>query len=314
MNYILYGLEPVLIKQQCDKIKLESKIDPLSWNNYNLEEVSLKTIIDEANSFSLFAEKRGIIVDNAYIFTGTTNKKLPEQDTSLLEQYLKNPNPDTILIFNVIKEKIDVRKKITKIIKETGKIFDLNVLDNKVGTVKKQFGNYKISDSDCRYFINRVGDNFSIIIQDINKIKTYKGNDDLITKKDIDALTTPSIDMNLFHLIENIVSKNTKEALTSYNTMVKYGEEPFVILISLANQFRLFYQVKRLAYLGYSENKIAEVLDVHPFRVKKALEKRNQFSSEQLLTYLDKLGELDYKIKSGQIDKNIGFELFLLGN
>ena len=55
------------------------------------------------------------------------------------------------------------------------------------------------------------------------------------------------------------------------------------------------------------------MLSIHPFRIKKALEKGRMFSSEILLSYIKQLAELDYQIKNGGINKRLGLELFLLG-
>ena len=312
MLYILYGTEPVIIKQKVDQIKKESGLDNLSWSYYDLENSNLKDIIEEANSGSLFSTKRGIYVENAYIFTGTTNKKLPEQDTKLLERYFDTMNEDTILVFSVFKEKLDVRKKITKKIQEVGKAINLNVKNNDVSIIKDMFKPCNISFDNCVYFKNRIGNDLGILNQEAKKILVFKENKGEVTKEDIVNLTTSNVDMDLFHLLDNIVSDNKKAALESFEEMLKHGEEPFVIIINLANQFRIFYQVKTLFEKGYNGKSIAEYLKIHPFRVKKALERRQQFDSKQLLSYLDKLADLDFKIKSGGIDKKIGLELFIL--
>ena len=80
----------------------------------------------------------------------------------------------------------------------------------------------------------------------------------------------------------------------------------------LANQFRIMYQSKQLLKKGYSEREIANLLEIHEFRVKKALEKGRKYSSDEILKKLEDLADLDYQIKSGQLDKNIGLELFIL--
>ncbi len=72
------------------------------------------------------------------------------------------------------------------------------------------------------------------------------------------------------------------------------------------------YQVKELARQGYSQQKIASVLKVHPFRVKLAQEKTNQFQEQELLALINELAEVDYKMKTGQGEKAITLELLLL--
>ena len=149
-------------------------------------------------------------------------------------------------------------------------------------------------------------------MNEAQEIVTYKNYTGSVTKEDIDALVTTNIDLDMFHLIDNIVGNKKKEALESFTEMLKYKIEPIQIVINLASQFRLFYQVKVLFSKGYSEYEIADYLKVHPFRVKKSLERRSQFKEEELLNYIEKLADLDYQIKSGSIDKILGMELFIL--
>ena len=82
----------------------------------------------------------------------------------------------------------------------------------------------------------------------------------------------------------------------------------------MANQFRLIYQSKELYKKGNREDTISKILNVHPYRVKLALEKSKNYSSKILLNYLLKLAEMDFKIKNGLIDKNLALELFILEN
>ena len=56
---------------------------------------------------------------------------------------------------------------------------------------------------------------------------------------------------DIFDLINHIVNKDKEKPFTVYENLIKTAEEPIKILITLANQFRLIYQVKEL----YKEGK-----------------------------------------------------------
>ena len=95
--------------------------------------------------------------------------------------------------------------------------------------------------------------------------------------------------------------------------MLKKNEEPIKILIILANQFRIMYQAKELYQKGFSGNDIASLLNIHPYRIKLALEKTYSYKSETLLKNISLLADLDYDIKVGNKDASLGLELFILG-
>lgn len=308
--YLLYGLEEFLINQEIDKIKNNNNIDDIDIVRYDLENTKIENIIEDASSISLFGNKKLIIVDNSYIFTGTTNKKLIEQNTDILTSYLNNPS-NNIIIFKILKEKLDERKKIVKLFKEKGIVKDFNRTNNINKYVVEMFDNYKIDNNNINLLIDRVGNNLEILNQEIEKIKQYKDTNLNVTSDDIINLTSKNIDTDFFTLIENIVSKNKEKALESYFEIIK-EEEPIKIIVVLSNKFRLIYQAKNLYKKGYSEKDISSMLDAHPYVIKKCLETGRNYSDKTLLECLLKLANLDIDIKNGKIDKNIGLELFIM--
>ena len=59
------------------------------------------------------------------------------------------------------------------------------------------------------------------------------------------------------------------------------------------------------------EQEIASLLEVHPYRVKLALKNTVNYSLNDVKNILIDLATLDSKIKSGQYDRYVDFELFL---
>lgn len=310
MLYLLYGTENYLIKKEIKKILETNSIENINISEYNLEIDNFKDIIEDANTISLFADKKVIIVNNSYIFTGKNVKN--DNDPELFLEYFKNINPDSIIIFISETEKLDERKKIVKEIRKIGAVKDFNKTNDLVGIIKDMFGNYNISIQDIRFMIDRCGENLDILNQEINKIKIYKDEDKNVIREDIINLTSKNIDIDIFNFVDTIVNKNKEKALETYKEMLINGEEPIKILVILANQFRIIYQAKELYKKGYSGNDIATMIGIHPYRIKLALEKARNYDSEILLSYLEKLADLDYDIKVGNIASSLGLELFIL--
>ena len=132
MNYLLYGTEKFLIDKEVKNIINKNNIEEIDISKYDLELNSLNEILDDANTVSLFSNNKLIIVENAYIFSRTQNKKIDKVE--ILENYLKNSS-DTIIIFINNNEKLDSVKKIVKLIKEKGVIKEFNPIKNINSTV-----------------------------------------------------------------------------------------------------------------------------------------------------------------------------------
>ncbi len=304
MLYLLYGTEKYQIEKEIKKIS--KKFDKLNITNYNLEEDTISSIIDDCKTISLFSEEKLIIVDNANVFTPASKQ------SESLEEYLKNPNESTTLIFIVNKEKIDSRKKITKLIKEKGEIKEYNQTLNINTLIKKELKDYNTPPNVINLLEERVGNNPQIILNEIEKIKIYKDKDKNITEEDIINLTHKKIDIDIFKLIDNIVKNDKNKALETYYEMLKTNEEPLKIIIMLANQFRIMYQSKNLIKKGLTEKDIANTLKIHPYRVKLALQNSRTYSPKLLLKFINELAQMDINIKTGKISKNLALELFIL--
>ena len=305
MVYLLYGIKEYGINEQISKI-IKNTYN-LNISKYDLNSDLLKDVIDDCETISLFDEKKIVIVENADFFTSTGSK-----DSNLLEKYLMNINPYTILILVVHSEKIDKRKKITTLIKSKGKVMEFNEDINPETLIKKMLKEYKIEYSDMKLLIDRLGSNPLIIKSEIDKLILYKGDDYNITRKDILNVVSKTIDADIFKLIDNIVKKNRDKAIEIYKDILKINEEPLKIVIMLANQFRLMYQSKELFMKGYSEKDIASSLKIHPYRVKLALQNGRNYSSDILIKYLYSLAQIDLGIKTGTMNKDLALELFIL--
>ncbi len=305
MVYLLYGKADFEIDNEVKKIT--NKVDKLNISKYDLTTANIKDVIDDCETYSLFDNSKFVIAENALMFTGQTNK-----DSEIIEKYLNNINPETTLIFIVHNEKIDSRKKITKLIVKTGKILEFNSEINTDSLVKELLKNYNIDYACTKLLLDRVGNNPLIIKNEINKIKLYKGEDKNITKQDILNITSKTIEIDIFKLIDSIVRKDKEKAIEIYHDMLKINEEPLKIIIMLANQFRIMYQSKKLMQKGYSEKDIASTLQIHPYRVKLAIQNSREYSSKTLLEFIDNLAKMDLDIKTGKVNKDLALELFIL--
>lgn len=309
MNYLLYGKESFLIDKEIKNIINKNKIDELNISKYDLEVNTLNEILEDANTISLFSDNKLIIVENSFIFNRVQNKKIDNIEN--LENYLKNKN-DTIIIFVDNNEKIDSTKKIVKLIKEKGIIKEFNPLKNINSTVKTMFDDYKITDSNVNLLINRVGNNLELIYQEVEKLKIYKITDKNIFKEDIENITVENINIDIFKFVDDIINKNKKEAIKTYKELLKLNEEPIKIVALLASKFRLMYQASKLAKKGYTEDQISEILNMHKYPVHLAILSGYKYNPQILLKYLNDLANLDIGIKTGEKDKELALELFIL--
>ncbi len=311
--YLLYGEESFLINETKNKLihqfiknNTEYKVSTYDMLNTNLDE-----LFNDLTTISLFNDKKVIICDNAFFLT--TSRVKTDFDAHVFIKELPKVTKEHIIIF-IVNDKLDERKKIVKtlrekaIVKEFKKLKgnDLYKFAKNLFTLNK----YKIDNLALNLLINRTNDNLELIYQESYKLMTYKIDDLIITNQDIkDLVSKPMID-SIFELIEAVMEKDIKKTFDFYQNLLLINEEPIKIIVTLANQFRLIYQTKKLKKQGLNDQAIAFQLGIHPYRIKLAA--KTNFKEPILLTYLEKLADLDIDIKSGKINKYLGLELFLL--
>ena len=108
--YLIYGLEEYLIKKEISKIIEKSNVIEDNIIRYNLNNVNISDVIEEACTVSLFDSKKVIICEECSFLT-SENKKEINHDIESLTKYINNPFEDVIIIFTIAEEKLDDRKK-----------------------------------------------------------------------------------------------------------------------------------------------------------------------------------------------------------
>ncbi len=305
--YLIHGNSHELIKEKVSSI-VKTGVNVIK---YDLDDVLIDDVIEEAAYLSLFSEEKYIIVNSGNLFSTKSN----EQDANKLLKYFENEQELSTLIF-ISNKKLDMRKKIVKLFKTNNKIIEIKDLTDieLYKKVRKEFEDkgYNISDFSVKYIVHASLCNYDLITEELKKIFLYKLDNKEISDDDVLNLVSKVYDDNIFNFTNSVIKKDIKNSFEILNELKLLKIEPIVLLIVLANQYRLMYQSKVLNTKGHNQNEIAKMLKANPSAVWHALQNGINYSEKELLNKLEYLADLDYEIKSGQIDRFIGFELFLL--
>lgn len=318
-TYLLIGKEAFLMQETVQLIvdaSLMEEEKDFNLSVYDMEETAIETAIEDAETLPFMGEKRVVIIKNPTFLTSEKKKDKVDHRIDKLEQYMNTPAPYTIIIFLAPYEKLDERKKITKLIKKQSVVIEMNTLSDQetikwITDIAEQEAVYLSKEAVDELMVLTAGD-LMIMYQEIKKLSTYVGEGGSITPDTVKLLVARSLEQNIFELIDNVIHKRSKEALQIFYDLLKNNEEPIKILSLLVNQFRLILHVKELSNTGYGQQQIASTVKVHPFRVKLALEQARLFKAEELAHILMELAEADYEMKTGKKDKQLLLELFLL--
>ena len=304
-SYLIKNSSISLINKKIEDLIKELNFNGSSITTYDLEEDSINLLIEDANTISFLTPRKVIIGKNL------SNNNLSDISIKTLSKYLDNPNNDVLLIFTTTN--IDTRKKIVKEV--INKLTLVNISSDTKEIIKDILKDYDIEYRVINLLEEYYSDDLERLINETKKLALSFINTKKITYKDtLNLLVKPlnNKDNLAFDLVREIALKDKKKALNIYNELLNYNIESYALFGLLESQYRLLYQVMVLNKRNISYNEISNILEVHPFRVKKTLELVRYYTLKEIRKILKNLADIDFKIKSGVYENNIAIDLLIL--
>ncbi|GAB3050690.1 DNA polymerase III subunit delta [Virgibacillus ainsalahensis] len=314
--FLLYGSESYFInnlKKYISKAVLTEDEENLS--TYDLEESPIQEVIADAETYPFFGEKKLILASNPGFLKAKPDKLSFEHDLASLERYLESPVEYSILVIIAPYEKIDERKKISKLLKKNATVAVCNPikeyeLTKWINNLADQL-NISIANDAYEIFETELSTNLQLLESELKKIAMYVGEEGTITKDIAEDLIAHTSDSSSLRLVDAVIDRNLYKAIAIYKDLEKMKEEPIALIGLLAFQFRTILRVKLLKLKGYSQSQMQKQLGAHPYVIKIALNREKQFTVGKLQGIIDKLTNADTAMKQGDMEKGLAFELLL---
>ncbi|MBC2283319.1 DNA polymerase III subunit delta [Listeria booriae] len=316
--YLIIGTEDYIINETKKRLVaniLDTEDTDFNYANFDLDETAIEQVIEEAETIPFFGDCRLIVASNPSFLTTEKTKSKIEHRTARFEDYLNEPVDYSILVIIARVEKLDERKKLTKLLKKQATIIDAKrpndaELRKWVQSAIKN-NDFSMEIPAIERLMELTGGQLTTAMNELDKLMLYKLESREISVADVESLVVRSLEQNIFLLLDKMIALDISGALSIYYDLLKQKEEPIKILALIASQFRLLTQIKLLEKQGFSQQQVAQKLKVHPFRVKIGARQAKSFSYEQLTATLERLAEMDFEMKTGYGDKAQKLEWFL---
>ena len=284
MTYTLVGNKDFVSKELDIILKSFSKEE---ISSYYLNENNISDVLEDVNTVSLFGKKAIVVYD--------LDKLINENE---LISYIENEGNNTLILVSY--KVLDNRKKISKFLKEKTKYKELLKFDM-VDYIKKNLEDYKMDFMTINLLISYTSSDVFRIDNELNKLKMYKLKEKVITSDDVKKLVKRSYDSTIFDLIEYITNKDVENIYKVYDEIKKEGETSEKIMYTLANHYRLLFQIKNLSE-EKSDEEIQSDYNLHPYRFSKLKKQANIMSNKDILHILESFADIDIKVKTGKGD------------
>ena len=110
------------------------------------------------------------------------------------------------------------------------------------------------------------------------------------------------------------ISKNRKdEAFILLHNLLISGENAYMVLSRIVAQLETMLEVKELKSEGKTLAQMQKILDIHEFRIKKAIGFTDRYTENDLKRILQSAYEVDRNIKTGFFEPKFALEMLIAG-
>ena len=306
-NYLISSDDIEALNNKIEEIYKSFNIE-FDSSKYDLEEDNLYSIIDELSTISLFDNPKFLVVKSANGIAKSTDSQLVE-----LLKVMNNPESNNVVVFTS-NEKIDFGNENMAKLRKYSVYFDIRIKNIPLDQyAKNELINrgFQIDSAALTQLVN-FSANMSSLKTNIEILTSYKAEEKKIVLDDAIKMIKQPLEDNIFSLIDVVLAKDKKSIYRIYRDLKIENIKSSYIISMLINKFQEMYNVYILARGGADQQAIMDLFNVSSGKAYYMLKNSKQASLDEIKTNLDLLNKLDYDIKSGKIDEEVGLELYLL--
>ncbi|MBQ1273832.1 MAG: DNA polymerase III subunit delta [Cellulosilyticum sp.] len=309
--FLLLGQDHWSKSQYIQKVKQEvltSAQDIMNYYEAQEKDVQVDKLKDVIETLPFFAEYKLVYLkDTGYFKPG--RKEESEKFEALI-----NDLPEYIVLL-VDEREADKRSKLYKTMKSNHEVIEFDYPGEDVVVKmlqdKSKEDQIIVEQSTLYYLVRNMPEDVEYILGEWQKLISYV-EDGKITRQAIDNVCVFSLETRVFELVKKIAAGKSDEALQIYSRMLQSKESPIGILVLIARQFRVMYQVKYLKAKGQDMKQIAAQTKMPYFAVKEMLDQVSQYSFSGLETLIEASLETDRMLKTGKMEAGQCVELLIM--
>lgn len=321
--YIIHGNDSLSIQRQLKTLESQIGSDPtiadMNITRLDGRQASEDDLRSAANSMPFLTERRMVILTNP--FARCTTDATRKRFLAMLEDL----PPSTLLVL-VVEDTFEQRKWkslpdissnwIRKWLHAAGsraryQLCALPSMNEMVEWVRKearsQGGQFQPDAASA--LVEQIGNDTKLASLEIAKLLTFVDWKRPVDRHDVDELTSPGGQADVFNMVDSIASGNARQAITMLHRLLE-TQEPLSLFGMITRQFRLLVQARELIDEGHG-GKLAEEMHVHPFVADKLAAQARRFSMAQLEAIFHRLLLIDEAIKTSTMPADLALDTFI---
>jgi DNA polymerase-3 subunit delta len=303
--------------------------------HYDLSEVTLAEVIDDARAMSLFASRRVILATSAEAALPRTGKATDDDDDEsgkvsggsgfeYLAQYVKSPTPGTAIVFEACRfdfEGDDKKKneRIQKFFSAIPVVVELKRYSpGEARTILVEMAKkaqLALGPGVAETLAESLGGDVGRIATEIEKLATFAGPARTIAIQDVAGLIPDARETTIFELVSALGRRDRARALQVLDTLCRDGEYLPLALSFLSGQMRMALIAKesKLTTAGQIQGHFTKSgIPMWGSRAEQVSQTATRFSREQLERGMKLIFAADRDLRSARPDDRVVMEKFVV--
>lgn len=267
--------------------------------NYFQYNATVEEVIDALNIPAFMSDTRLVVW---FGDSKKANIELAKYNAKELGKYLKQPNPNSVL---VLFDEIDYFTLCYKL----GEIVDCGKLETsqlmKIVSEKIENQGYTTDNVLIKEIIQRSDNDMDTINNELTKAFAFALDTKIIDNEVINESLIADIEQEIFRLSDFIVHGKVSETYKLLDILLMRGEEPLSLLSLITAHFRRMFlgKVSKL-----SNDALGQLIGCKPYSIKIARDSAVSFKPMQIKKILDALQNIEFDCKQGKLAIDDGLQ------
>jgi DNA polymerase-3 subunit delta len=333
-GYVFIGDE-TFFSDQCRQALLEhlvpADLRDFSLHDLDLSETSVAEVVDRARTPSLMAPFQVFFIRGVKNLYGRGSHA---EEFAAIEAYLKDPNPDAVLIFvaDHISIPADVRRmdmqdkdryeRIRETLGEYCGMVELARVEESDGMrwiiEGAQKENVKVDSDAARELMDALGADMMMVCRELEKLILYVGEKKQITLGDVETMVLAAKQRSLYELTDAISAKDKVRALAVLDAVLSSGDGDDAAIGHLYMLARTFRQMLVILEKNVRDPRaiwqaLWQGFRVPPFAAEDVIRQARRYKSRRELTRALKLiARADLALRSNPPSKRLVLEQLVM--
>jgi DNA polymerase III subunit delta len=316
---LLLGDE-VFLRDSCRSRLIETLVVEAAraWavSRFSAKSGDTQSALDQAQTMPMLSPKQVVFLEDTEAIEKLGDKSRDETVKGI-EQYLENPAPFTVLVFEACA--LDQRMRLAKLLTEKAQVVAVGLgveADERIAAgvalaraLAKEQG-IELAQGAAEDLAEFVSGDLLRLKTEIEKLATFVGERKVVRREDVSALVISEKTSTIWEVADLLASRQCKRALELFDRLLREGEEPLQMLGALAWMYRKLVEASEIrgATNGWQA---ARTLGMRPEQAELAIQNSRKISRAGLLAGLRALQQADDRLKSGREDARAVMEFLL---